>query len=37
MAAFRTIAQEVFDRLAGCGEDAARQLLEVKVRSHFGI
>lgn len=37
MAAFRPIAQEVFDRLAGCDEDATRQLLEVKVRSHFGI
>jgi HD-GYP domain-containing protein (c-di-GMP phosphodiesterase class II) len=37
MAAFRPIAQEVFDRLAGCDEDATRQLLEVKVRLHFGI
>jgi len=37
MAAFRPIAQEVFDRLAGCDEDATRQLLEMKVRSHFGI
>jgi hypothetical protein len=37
MAAFRPIAPEVFGCLAGCDEDAARQLLEVKVRSHFGI
>jgi HD-GYP domain-containing protein (c-di-GMP phosphodiesterase class II) len=37
MAAFRPIAREVFERLAGCDEDGTRQLLEVKVRSHFGI
>lgn len=37
MAAFRPIAQEIYDGLSQCDEDGARQLLEVRVRSHFGI
>jgi HD-GYP domain-containing protein (c-di-GMP phosphodiesterase class II) len=37
MAAFRPIAKEVFERLAGCDEDCTRRLLEVQVRTHFGI
>lgn len=37
MAAFRPIAQEVFERLAASGEDDARRLLEERVRRHFGL
>lgn len=34
---FRVIAREVFDRLAKCDEEDARQLLTERVRFHFGI
>ena len=37
MAAFRPMARDIFDRLAGCSEESARQLLEDQVRHHFGI
>jgi len=37
MAAFRPIAREVFDRLAGISEADARGLLAERVRRHFGI
>jgi HD-GYP domain-containing protein (c-di-GMP phosphodiesterase class II) len=37
MAAFRPIARDVFDTLAKCDEEQARQLLEQRVRRHFGI
>ncbi len=37
MDAFRPIAREIFDRLADCDEDQARQLLDERVRLHFGI
>lgn len=37
MAAFRPIARQVFDRLAGCGEVEASRLLEERVRRHFGM
>jgi hypothetical protein len=37
MAAFRSIARQVFERLAGCSEDEARCLLEERVRLHFGM
>lgn len=37
MAAFRSIARQVFERLAGCSEDEARCLLEDRVRLHFGM
>lgn len=37
MGAFRPIAREIFDRLADCDEDQARQLLDERVRLHFGI
>lgn len=35
MAVFRTMARDIYDRLSGCGEDEARQLLEDCVRRHF--
>lgn len=35
MAVFRTIAPEVFERLANSSENDARQLLEERVRQHF--
>lgn len=35
MAAFRTMARDIFDRLANSGEDDARRLLEDCVRRHF--
>lgn len=37
MAAFRPIARQVFDRLAGCSEAEASRLLEERVRLHFGM
>lgn len=37
MAAFRPIARDVFNRLAQCNEEAVRQLLEERIRLHFGI
>jgi len=37
MAAFRPIARQVFDRLAGCSEAEACRLLEERVRLHFGM
>jgi HD-GYP domain-containing protein (c-di-GMP phosphodiesterase class II) len=37
MDAFRPIARPIFDRLAGCSECDARQLLEERVREHFGL
>ncbi|HJV92762.1 MAG TPA: HD domain-containing phosphohydrolase [Azonexus sp.] len=37
MAAFRPIAQQIFDRLAGCSEEEASRLLEERVRLHFGM
>lgn len=37
MAAFQSIAQEVYDCLSQRDEDGIRQLLDVQVRSHFGI
>ena len=37
MAAFRPIAQGVFERLADCDENGTRELLEAQVRRHFGI
>jgi HD-GYP domain-containing protein (c-di-GMP phosphodiesterase class II) len=37
MAAFRPIAQDVFNCLANCSEQEARRLLEQRVRLHFGI
>jgi len=37
MDVFRPIAREVFERLADCDEDQARQLLDERVRLHFGI
>jgi HD-GYP domain-containing protein (c-di-GMP phosphodiesterase class II) len=36
MAVFRPMARAVFDRLANCTEDEARDLLEERVRLHFG-
>jgi HD-GYP domain-containing protein (c-di-GMP phosphodiesterase class II) len=35
MAVFRTMAEEIFNRLAACSEDDARQLLEARIRQHF--
>lgn len=37
MAAFRPIARQIFDRLAGCSEEEASRLLEERVRLHFGM
>jgi HD-GYP domain-containing protein (c-di-GMP phosphodiesterase class II) len=37
MAVFRPMARDIFDRLAGCSEEAASKLLEDRVRHHFGI
>ena len=37
MAVFSPMAAEIFDRLADCGEDDARRLLEDCVRRHFGM
>ena len=37
IACFEPIARELFDRLARCGEDDARALLEERVRFHFGL
>ncbi|MBI2277251.1 MAG: HD domain-containing protein [Dechloromonas sp.] len=37
MAAFRPIARQIFDRLAGCSEAEASRLLEERVRLHFGM
>jgi HD-GYP domain-containing protein (c-di-GMP phosphodiesterase class II) len=37
MDAFRPIARDVFERLADCDEGQARQLLDERVRLHFGI
>ncbi|WP_025916195.1 HD-GYP domain-containing protein [Herminiimonas sp. CN] len=37
MAVFRTLALEIFDRLANGAENDARQLLEERVRHHFDM
>lgn len=37
MAVFQPMAQEIFDCLSQCDEDGIRRLLDVQVRSHFGI
>lgn len=37
MAVFRPMAREIFDRLAACDEEAARQLLAERVRQHFAM
>ncbi|WP_428827379.1 HD-GYP domain-containing protein [Azonexus sp. IMCC34842] len=37
MAVFQPMAREIFDRLAECDEDAARHLLEDRVRQHFAL
>ena len=37
MAVFRPMAREIFDQLAGCSEAFACQLLDDRVRHHFGI
>jgi HD-GYP domain-containing protein (c-di-GMP phosphodiesterase class II) len=37
MAAFRPMARQIFDRLAGCSEEDASRLLEDRVRLHFGM
>ena len=37
MAVFRAMAAEIFERLAGSSEDEARQLLEERIRRHFGM
>lgn len=37
MNAFRPIAREVFDLLAACTPEQAQQLLEERIRLHFGI
>ncbi|HJV84206.1 MAG TPA: HD-GYP domain-containing protein [Noviherbaspirillum sp.] len=37
MDAFRPIAREVFDRLAQCTPEQTQQLLEERIRLHFGI
>ncbi len=37
MAAFRGIAAQIFERLAACDEKEARELLEERVRLHFGL
>lgn len=37
MAVFQPMAREIFDRLAECDEDAARHLLEERVRQHFAL
>jgi HD-GYP domain-containing protein (c-di-GMP phosphodiesterase class II) len=37
MAVFRTMASDIFTRLAESSENDARQLLEERVRHHFGM
>jgi HD-GYP domain-containing protein (c-di-GMP phosphodiesterase class II) len=36
MAVFRPMARDIYDRLANSDEDKARELLEERVRQHFG-
>ena len=36
MAVFRPMALEVHTTLAGCDEEATRQLLQNRIRTHFG-
>lgn len=37
MAVFRPMALEIHATLAGCDEDATRQLLQNRIRTHFGV
>jgi HD-GYP domain-containing protein (c-di-GMP phosphodiesterase class II) len=37
MNAFDAMARDLYDRLAGCDEAACRELLEERVRQHFGL
>jgi hypothetical protein len=35
MAVFNPMAREIYDHLAGCDEEATRQLLQARVKHHF--
>ena len=37
MAAFQPLAREIYERLASSSESVARQLLEERIREHFGM
>jgi HD-GYP domain-containing protein (c-di-GMP phosphodiesterase class II) len=37
MAVFRPMASEIHATLAGCDEEATRQLLQNRIRTHFGV